>query len=433
MTRRDSRLTRRQLLTLGGGAAAAGFTLSACGTGPAGGSDPTGSGGESGGGGTLELWANTATAGDADSPLQQATQAWGEANGVTVNVQGISTQDLVPKLTTTSAGGEGPDVAIVDVSSVPQLAAAQVLADLGGRADAVSGDFGEELLAGSSYDGTLYGLPYTTNNVALYYNNTMLGDAGIEVPTTWDELREAAIELTGGEQYGYMMGAQGQGAFLFWPWLWQNGGSIMNEDLTAATFADDIGQEAFAFYSGLVLEDKVMPPEFIASNASWDEYVAPFVQGRCAMMAIGPWGTAPIVDGNPDLDWAVAALPTGTEAASVLGGTGIGIGYNSANPDLAWELISWLTAADQMSYIQDSGNIPGRADVIDSDWATEDPNRQVFIEQMEVARARPALPVWGDIEWGVMASMWDAVIQGQQAPADALTAAAEEATATLSS
>ncbi|ACQ79936.1 extracellular solute-binding protein family 1 [Beutenbergia cavernae DSM 12333] len=430
MPARSSRLSRRQMLALTGGAAA-GLTLTACGTGSGGGAAP--SGGSSGGGGTLELWANAATAGDSDSQLHQAAAAFGEAHDVTINIQGIPTEDLVPKLTTTSSGGSGPDLAIVDVASVPQLAAAQVLADITEPSAAVADAFGTELLAGAGYDGKQFGLPYTTNNVALYYNEDLLSGAGITVPTTWDELREAAIELTGGEQYGYMMGASGFGSFLFWPWLWQNGGSILTEDQTQAAFADDLGLEAWEFYAGLALTDQVVPSEFIAANASWDQYVAPFVQGRVAMMAIGPWGTAPITEGNPDLAWGVAPLPGQAENATTLGGTAIGVGYNSQQADLAWQFAEWVTAADQMPYIQETGNIPARLDVISSDWAAEDPDRQVFIEQIAVTRARPALPVWGDIEWGVMADAWDSVIQGQQEPAAALTAAAEAANEKLSS
>jgi len=432
----DQPLSRRRLFALGGGVAA-GVTLAACGTGPAsngGGETSSGSGdgGSSSGGGTLELWGNTSIIGDADSPLSQAAAAFGEEFGVTVNLQGIPTQDLVPKLTTTAAGGSGPDVAIVDVSSIAQLAAGQVLADISSQSGEVSGDFPTELLAGASYDGKQYGLPYTTNNVALYYNKAMLDSAGIAVPTTWDELRDAAIELTGGEQYGYMFGAQGQGAFLFWPWLWQNGGQILNDDMTAA-FASDEGIEAFEFYAGMAMTDKVAPPEFIASNASWDQYVAPFAQERVAMMAIGPWGTFPVQDANPDLDFGIAPLPSRKESASVLGGAAIGVGHHAQNAETAWEFVRWMTASEQMHYIQDTGNIPGRTEVVESDWAKEDPLRQVFIEQIPVSRARPAIPTWGDVEWGVMANMWDSVIQGQAAPADALLAAVDEANNALSS
>ncbi|GAB2612071.1 ABC transporter substrate-binding protein [Pseudactinotalea suaedae] len=429
-------LSRRRLLTLGGGVAA-GLTLAACGTGPAsnGGGETSSSGGDggsSGGGGTLELWGNTSIIGEADSPLAQAAAAFGEEFGVTVNLQGIPTQDLVPKLTTTAAGGSGPDIAIVDVSSIAQLAAGQVLADISSQSGEVAGDFPTELLAGASYDGKQYGLPYTTNNVALYYNKAMLDSAGIAVPTTWDELRDAAIELTGGEQYGYMFGAQGQGAFLFWPWLWQNGGQIVNDDMTAA-FASDAGIEAFEFYAGMAMTDKVAPPEFIASNASWDQYVAPFAQERVAMMAIGPWGTFPVQDANPDLDFGIAPLPSRKESASVLGGAAVGVGHHAQNAEMAWEFVRWMTGSEQMHYIQDTGNVPGRTEVVESDWAKEDPLRQVFIEQIPVSRARPAIPTWGDVEWGVMANMWDSVIQGQAAPADALLAAVDEANNALSS
>src|SRR5690606_7764693 len=252
------------------------------------------------------------------------------------------------------------------------------------------------------------------------------------VPTTWDELRDAAIELTGGEQYGYMFGAQGQGAFLFWPWLWQNGGQILGDDMTAA-FASDEGIEAFEFYAGMAMTDKVAPPEFIASNASWDQYVAPFAQERVAMMAIGPGGTFPVQDANPDLDFGIAPLPSRKESASVLGGAAIGVGHHAQNAETAWEFVRWMTASEQMHYIQDTGNIPGRTEVVESDWAKEDPLRQVFIEQIPVSRARPAIPTWGDVEWGVMANMWDSVIQGQAAPADALLAAVDEANNALSS
>ncbi|WP_182113207.1 MULTISPECIES: sugar ABC transporter substrate-binding protein [unclassified Actinotalea] len=422
-------LSRRQLLGIGGGIAA-GIALAACG---GGGGSSSGGGGGGGKPGTLRIWANAAVAGDADSGLQRAAKAFGEAKGMTVQVEGLPTADLVSKLTTAVSGGSGPDVAIVDSSSVPQLAGAQILADLTDRTGGVAGDFHTGAMEYSTYAGKQYGLPYYTNNVGLFYNKAMLSDAGIEVPTTWQDLRSAAIELTGGDRYGYMMGPAGYGAFLFWPWLWQNGGQIVDADATRAVFDDDKGIEAFEFYANLHLEDAVVPPDFLAATSGWDPYVAPFAQERVAMMAIGPWGQNAITEGNPDLDWGVAPLPQGSEKATILGGATIGVAANAGAPDEAWEFVEWVTGGEQMEFIQASGNIPGRKDVIDSAWATEDPVRQVFVEQMEFARARPALPTWGDVEWGVFANAWDSVIQGQASPADALRSAAEQATEKLSS
>jgi len=396
--------------------------------------------GESGGDGAgesraLTIWANTAIAGDGDSPLQQAAAAFGEENNVEITVQGVAANDLAPNLITTVSGGRGPDVAIVDSSFIPQLAAGEVIQDVTERAADLESDFHEGAWQYSQYGGQQFGLPMDSSNTALFYNVRMFEEAGVEVPTTWEELLDASITLTDAEndQYGYMLGAQGYGAFSFWPWLWQNGGEITSDDATEVVFNDEAGHEAFQFYSDLALVHEVAPPEFPTVSSSWDEYVAPFVQERVAMMAIGPWGIDPIESGNPDLEFAVAPLPQGKEAATILGGSSITMGANAQDVDLAWEFIEWFTAADQMQYIQDMGRIPGNVEVLDSEWATEDPVRQVFVEQMPIARARPANPMWGDVEWGSFASAWDSVIQGQKDPAQAFDEAADAATASLTS
>lgn len=399
-------------------------------------SDQPGSDAEaSGEAGELTIWANTAFAGDGDSPLQQAADAFAEENDVEITLQGVAANDLAPNLITTVSGGGGPDVAIVDSSFIPQLAASEVIQDVTDRAAGVAGDFHEGAWEYSQYGGQQFGLPVDSSNTALFYNVGMLEEAGVEVPTTWDELLDAAIALTDAEndQYGYMLGAQGYGAFSFWPWLWQNGGQITADDGTEVLFNDEAGHEAFQFYSDLALVHEVAPPEFPTVSSSWDEYVAPFVQERVAMMVIGPWGIDPIESGNPDLEFAVAPLPEGKEAASVLGGSSITMGANSESPDLAWEFIEWFTAGEQMHYIQDMGRIPGNAEVLSTEWAQEDPIRQVFVEQMPIARARPANPLWGDVEWGSFASAWDSVVQGQKDPAQALDDAAEAAAESLGS
>ncbi|WP_029136525.1 sugar ABC transporter substrate-binding protein [Nakamurella lactea] len=425
--RESLRLDRRRFLGLAGGSAAA-LALAACGTSavtdtPAAGGTAAASGG-GGGGGSLTIWANAALTADKTTGLSKAAADYGSANGITVDVQGIPTTDLTAKLTTTIGGGAGPDLAIVDSSSVPQLAAGQILADLTSRAGSIKDQFVADVWKSSSFQDKQFGVPYYANDVVLYVNKDLLGKAGVEAPKTWDELQAAAVELTGGGSYGYMMGANGYGSFLFWPWLWQNGGTIVGDDGITPTFADDAGQEAFQFYADLAIKHKVAPPEFVAVTSSWDQYVAPFVQGKVAMMATGPWGAPSITKGNPDLNWEVAPLPKGKQAATILGGATIGVSAKTAQTDAAWKFVEWITSADQVGAIQATNNIPGRTDVLDSAWAEEDPIRKVFVQQLPDAKARPTLPTWGSVEWGVMADAWDSVIQGKKDPATALTDAA---------
>jgi multiple sugar transport system substrate-binding protein len=49
-----------------------------------------------------------------------------------------------------------------------------------------------------TYNGKLYGLPYYADTISFIYNKKILADAGIAVPTTWEEVMAAAEKLKAG-------------------------------------------------------------------------------------------------------------------------------------------------------------------------------------------------------------------------------------------
>ncbi|WP_329246782.1 sugar ABC transporter substrate-binding protein [Actinoallomurus sp. NBC_01490] len=420
----QGRLSRRGVLFAAGGIAAT-AVLAACG-------DNGGMG--AGKKGSLTLWASTTFAGVGNSALRKAASDYAAKNGVSVTVQGFPANDLIDKVTTALTGGGGPDIVLVDVSQVPQLGASKMLVDLTSRIKPISSQFFAGNIAAATVNGATYAVPYDTNNVALLWNKKMFGKAGITAPpTTWDDLLAAARQLTGGKQYGYMLGAKGYGSFLFWPWLLQNGGQILDSSGTKAAFNSPEGVEAWNFYANLYLTQKVVPPTFLGVTDSWDQYIQPFMTERVAMMAIGDWGIAPLAKGNPGLEYGVVPLPKHKQSATLLGGNSIGITSAAKDPDLAWGFISWLTGAAQEKVLQDGyKRIPARTDVTGSAFVTGDPARKVFAEQATTAKSRPSVPTWGDIEWGVMADAWDLVIQKKKAPEKALADAAAAAAKKLS-
>jgi multiple sugar transport system substrate-binding protein len=83
--------------------------------------------------------------------------------------------------------------------------------------------FYPDLLAPFQRDGSTYGLPKDASPLALFYNPDMLDEAGVEPPTSWDELAAAAEALTSGDVTGFCLGAEMPrwGAFIY-----QNGGAI---------------------------------------------------------------------------------------------------------------------------------------------------------------------------------------------------------------
>ncbi len=380
----------------------------------------------------LVVWASTAMIPNDSSPLSQAGKDYAAKFGGSVTFQGFAASDLTNKITTALAGGSGPDAVLFDSSAVAQFAAAQQIVDITSKFAGIKDQFFPGNVEAAQYKGKQFAVPFDISNVALFWNKAMFAKAGIAAPpTTWDDLLSAAKEMTGGDNYGYMLGASGYGSFLFWPWLWQNGGAIANADNTEITVNSAEGLEAWDFYANLYLKENVVPPTFLTVTQSWDQFVTPFMQGKCAMMPIGSWGIAPLKAGNPGLEYGVAPLPKKKQAASVLGGNALAVTTASKNPDSAYNLLQWLMSADQEKVVEGYQRIPARLDVVDSEYAKSDPARQTFVQQAPDGKARPSIPNWGDIEWGVMATAWDNVIHKKKSPEDALNDAATAATAKL--
>lgn len=375
----------------------------------------------------LTFWVISPFTPDDQAPIFAAAKQYQEEHGVEVAVEATAPPDMLNKLITAVRGGGGPDVVSVDSAWNATLGAAEILVDITDRFAPIADQFFPGPVETGLYLGKQYAAPWYTNNVALFYNKGLFAAAGIESPpATWDELVEKGKALTSGDSYGIMLGGGGFGAFEFWPFAWQNRATLVSEDGTQAEFGSEAGLQAWQFYSDLYLTHKIVPEDIKSAGESWDQVFAPFIQERAAMVMAGDWAIFAINEGNPDLDLGVAPLPKGKEAATVIGGFNLGISATSQQADAAWAFIEWLTAAEQESILQGYNRIQARADIVDTEYAKQDPLIQVFIEQSAVGRARATVPAWDEIENTVMSDAWDSVILGAASPADALADAVEQ-------
>lgn len=377
-------------------------------------------------GGKITFWVISSFTPDDKAAVLKAAIDYQTATGVEVVVESTAASDLRDKLTTAVLGGEGPDVVSVDSAWNAGLAASGITSDVTDKFSAISDQFFDGPVASGNYLGVQYAVPWYTNNVGLYYNKGLLDAAGVTPPTTWDELVSTSKALTSGDQYGLMVGANSFGAFTWFPFAFQNGAQLISDDGKTAEFGSAAGLEAWQFYSDLYLTDKVIPEDIKAATTAWDQVFAPFIQGRTAMLFCGDWATAAIATGNPDIDFAVAPLPAGKEAATVIGGYNLAIPKTASNADAAWDFINWMTAQEQEWILQSYKRIQARTDIVDTEYASSDPILQVFINQAPDGKFRATVPAWGEIEQTILADAWDSVILGQASPADALSKAVDQ-------
>ena len=111
--------------------------------------------------------------------------------GVTIKRETVPGKDLIQKVLQQSSSKTLPDVLMIDNPDVQQIAATGGLSPLSDY-DVDTSGFAQGILDAATYEDEVYGLAPTVNTLGLFYNEDVLAAAGIEPPTTWDELKTAA-------------------------------------------------------------------------------------------------------------------------------------------------------------------------------------------------------------------------------------------------
>lgn len=294
----------RQRLTLGLAiGAAAVMTLAGCGS---------GSGSGSGGTTTVSFFGADYGTGPANSTSKYwdaIAAAFHQANpAITVNVQTVNWTDFPNKVQTLVQNKQFPD--ILEGDTAPQFAQSHLLyADSQVLSPAVLHNLMPTFLKDGQYQGTDYGIPFTTSTRALYYNKKIFAKAGISAPPkTWAQLKTdaAAIKAKGYIGYGMPLGSEeAQAEALLW-FLGDGGGYVNGSGGYAINSAQNV--QALTFMSQLAKAGDTQPsPGTTDRKDVW----ASFAQGRVGMM-LGSPAVIPIIQAAGTLtpaDYATAAVP----------------------------------------------------------------------------------------------------------------------------
>ncbi len=309
-----------------------------------------------------------------------------------VSVEYVPFGNLKKQLYFRNSTGDLPDMVIVDNPDNAALAEEGLLADISLYTSSWQdrGAFYYGPWNSGTYKGRQYGIPVTSNCLALFYDKKALKEAGLAVPETWEELKSAAKILSTKTRFGFASSfiRTEEGSFHFLPWLLSAGGDISSIDSPA-------GHRTLNFLYSLV-QDNLMSFEAILWNQ--DDTIRQLATGNVAMIINGPWNIGPLKEQAPDLDFGIAKIPHEKQWASVLGGENIAI-LKNGQKDAAWDFISWFTAKEQVDrYTSATGYFPPRMDVAkESERWNSDPLLKAFADQMEYAMPRGPHPRWPEI------------------------------------
>jgi multiple sugar transport system substrate-binding protein len=355
---------------------------------------------------------------------------------ITVKFQNVPAEEAAQKLTAQIAGGNPPDVAYLDASTVNDFASRQALVNLDdylARSKTTkASDFVDAFKVMNVYQNSMYGLPYDGESTGLFYRTDLFKAAGItSPPKTWDEFQADAQKLTNpaAKQYGYIVFAP-ESAYYWYPWLWQGGGNLLSKDGKQVLFDDDAAKQAADFYVGLT---KYSPKDFLNSN-SYDGRVA-FASGKVAMYMAGAWFAGTLQGEYPKLKgkWAAAPLPQGSAGCkTTIAGDSLVLLDGGKNHDAAWKWIEFLTEPDNMAFwtyqTPNGTTLPPRKALLESpDLGERKPILKGFAQQMKCGVANViANPKWPKIEESLNEQLGKAMY-GDQTPSQALDAASAKA------
>lgn len=317
------------------------------------------------------------------------------------------------------AASKLPDLVLIDNPDHAAYAAMGLFADITDKIKdwPDKGQYFEGPWKSCTLDGKVYGIPFGSNDLALYYNEDMLNKAGVKPPQTWDELRAAAKKLTGNGVTGLGVSAPKteEGTFQFMPWILSAGG-----DLTKINSPEGI--KSFTMISDLV-KDGSMSKEVM--NWVQSDVLKQFMAGKIAMMFNGPWQVPTLQKDAPDLKWNVTLIPKDKQYASVLGGENWGV-VNGKNVDATVKFLKYVTQVDVLKgYIGKFGYFPSRKDLASDPQFTGDPIYKVFIDELQYAQPRGPHPKWPELSNAVSQALQE-VIAGVKTPEAAAKDAQEK-------
>ena len=232
-------------------------------------------------------------------------------------------------------------------------------------------DIPEMFLDNCIWDGGQYALPFNKSMMVLYYNVDMLAEAGVEVPTTWEEWAEASKKLTkdtdgDGEPDIYGTVFANNLSTDIAPWVHQAGGTALLDDATGTPlFTSDAMKEAIAFLNGMFQDGS-------ARFADEDKNAnVPVQQGRAAM-CVASTSALPTIEKNTleGINIHCAALPGYKTNDQLYYGTNVTI-YDvgtDAEKEAAWLYLKFFIATDNTAYFaSQTGYMPVRKSAMVSD------------------------------------------------------------------
>lgn len=382
------RVNRKSLYAAGAVAVVATLGLAACSSGD------SGSGGDSSSSSTLTVWVDA----ERVDALKGAADAYTEKTGIEVKLVGKDNADIKDDFIQQVPTGKGPDITMGAHDWLGELSTNGVVAplELGDSA----ADYLPVAIDASTYDGTVYMLPYAVENIAILRNADLIPEA----PASFDDMLAKGAAAGLAHPFVVEQGAEGNPYHLY-PFQTAFGAPVFGSDAEGGYNADDLqlgntGGEQFATWLGSQGKNGTG-----AFNTDIDGDIAKqaFLDGTAAFWLTGPWNVGAAVDAGINVAVDPTYSPTSSPAQPFAGVKGFFVSAESKNKVAANDfLVNYLGSEETQLELFKAGNVlPANAAAAET--ASSDPIVAGFAAAGADAVPMPAVPAMGQVwqYWGI--------------------------------
>lgn len=369
--------------------------------------------------------------------------------GVKINYRKLTYTEYEKEVLDALAAGKGPDIWSIHNTWLPKH-----IDKLASMPDSIMTpdvyretfvDVASDDLTGP--DHKIYGIPFSVDTLALYYNKDFLGTAGIaNPPTNWTEFKEDVKKLTRTDAFGNitLAGAAlgtaknvNRAVDILYLLMLQNGTEMVDEKRTKATFDAKArtaegetyvpGLDALIFYTDFANPKKAV----YTWNPVMPYSIDAFAEEKAAMMFNYSYQDAAIKAKAPKLNYAVAPVPQiegTTKEVNFATYWAEVVSKTSPNQEIAWDFLAYLAKKENIkSYVDQTKRPASRRDVIEEQLT--DPFLKIFAKQALTAKS------WYQVDSaaieGIFTNVIESVALGEKDPEKGLKEAADQVTALM--
>jgi ABC-type glycerol-3-phosphate transport system substrate-binding protein len=344
--------------------------------------------------------------------------------------------EMQQKFLTAVSGGVVPDLLANGDEYIPGYVDIEALTDLGPyleASDAISADdFPEGVLELCKYDGKIWALPLFAETLMMYYNKDLMVEAGLDPespPQDWDSLLAMAqaivkrdangnLEVAGCEINGW------SAPLLFLPMIDSWGGSLLNADMSKATFNGPEGKEFLQLLVDFLVKHKV-------DDLGWgtefeDSPDEPFVAGKSGSMFDIPAAAKRIDRWRPSFqNWSMTKIPAGPGGFRQVAQTmGLMIPKLAEHKDEAWAFMEyWMQPKVELRFAMDIFRPPSTWAALEDEQLLNNPRVAPVSEALKNTVTRPITIHWAEI-YNTLSAEIELALVGDKTAAQALDDAA---------